>query len=1138
MTITITGNFVLDQTAGLQTPTDGNDVAVGMLPSAFSTRLFTGLSLSNAFPTMVGVGKSADNFITVSAAGTITALSLLDSGGGALNGDPSGVFALNGNQIFFYADSMNPNIVLGRVGSDATTADPAGAIALALYLEPTNAALTQARMWSVTFQPLQNNLNGLDPDDRIDFGNNLKVGATSVTNFSFANAPSGDNLFMAFGSTSSAIVVTGLNPNNNNTGSDLNKAGGFSTVNSGQGGGGTTLGTGIQGIDINQGMIFTYVTGMNASFLASAAAGGLDQNEADSEQNIAFTGLNPGTGASFKVVKVSKNVTADVQIKALSTALQSGTQYVDGLSDDTTVTITSVTVNGVNKSFTTNADGSVTVTGINQDDVIAFTTSAQHNRVQIVNASGPGGPNFSLGAFGLSNTANDTATIGDRVDFDDDGPSAALAATMNRAITDESTPPPNTDGGFAEPNDNTGKVPAIVPAAAALIGHAQATVVSTAGTTFGTDGGAAALSLSLSSQGVDSNLDTTDGTSIFLFKEGAVVVGRAGADAMAAATGEAIFALSLSNAGVLTVEQYDSVKHLTTAHDELAQIGSGKLFAVNTATDNDNDPSTAQVDLAQRFGFEDDGPSASLALNAGVFVTVDESVGTDMADPNAADETAMGAPVGAIGYAVVAGATLFNAMSAVGEDEEGAASVYSLVVNGAGATGLTTTSGAAISLVSVNSTTVEGRYSGGSVAFSVSINSSNGAVTLTQFTGLDQPTNPLTYDEAVQIASGALTARLTVTDGDTDVATANVDLGPRLSFEDDGPKLAIDPASTDMGALNVGNTLNAMDMETFSFDAGSDGSGGFCITDAPDTGGYGFRYVNAMGQTVTGPTNSIVGTLNGTDLYSLSVNASGKYTFTLLSTLPGAQVDLDVDNIKAGGPNTNFIDVGAVGSSSTFIKLSGFGVKDDPTKINQPAPINESNGNVGVNTGNLDPQERIVFQLYTDADNNPMTAQTVTDFTSITIGTKAPAGQTVNFSAYDNGVLKYSGTALTQGVNGSFVVNQGNTLIDEVRVTVAGGSAIKIGLDNTFINILPEDQTLDFTAILKDGDGDQTAGVNFQAFIDGNGDGMIDSLSSLLAQSRESIFLSAPLGGGGQGFDIAAASGGHYNGDLSLYHLV
>src|SRR5262245_26978633 len=53
-------------------------------------------------------------------------------------------------------------------------------------------------------------------------------------------------------------------------------------------------------------------------------------------------------------------------------------------------------------------------------------------------------------------------------------------------------------------------------------------VVSSTGSSFGADqeGGTTPFSLAVSAAGVDSGLDTTDGTSIFLFKEGDLVVGR------------------------------------------------------------------------------------------------------------------------------------------------------------------------------------------------------------------------------------------------------------------------------------------------------------------------------------------------------------------------------------------------------------------------------------------------------------------------------------------------------------------------------------------------------------------------------------------------------------------------------------
>ena len=84
-------------------------------------------------------------------------------------------------------------------------------------------------------------------------------------------------------------------------------------------------------------------------------------------------------------------------------------------------------------------------------------------------------------------------------------------------------------------------------------------VVSSTGSSFGADqeGGTTAFSLALSAAGVDSGLDTTDGTSIFLFKEGDLVVGRIGG-----AAGAAAFAVAInSTSGVVSVAQYASIKH-------------------------------------------------------------------------------------------------------------------------------------------------------------------------------------------------------------------------------------------------------------------------------------------------------------------------------------------------------------------------------------------------------------------------------------------------------------------------------------------------------------------------------------------------------------------------------------------------
>ena len=63
------------------------------------------------------------------------------------------------------------------------------------------------------------------------------------------------------------------------------------------------------------------------------------------------------------------------------------------------------------------------------------------------------------------------------------------------------------------------------------IAHSRPAVVSTAGSTYGADGQGAApvFALNISApNGVDSGLDATDGRSVFLFKEGNLIVGREG----------------------------------------------------------------------------------------------------------------------------------------------------------------------------------------------------------------------------------------------------------------------------------------------------------------------------------------------------------------------------------------------------------------------------------------------------------------------------------------------------------------------------------------------------------------------------------------------------------------------------------
>ena len=132
--------------------------------------------------------------------------------------------------------------------------------------------------------------------------------------------------------------------------------------------------------------------------------------------------------------------------------------------------------------------------------------------------------------------------------------------------------------------------------------------MSSTGSSFGADqeGGTTAFSLAVSAAGVDSGLDTTDGTSIFLFKEGDLVVGRIGG-----AAGAAAFAVAInSTSGVVSVAQYASLKHPNAASpDESVSITDGALLAVVTVTDGDGDTATTSTGIGDAVQFQDDGPA-------------------------------------------------------------------------------------------------------------------------------------------------------------------------------------------------------------------------------------------------------------------------------------------------------------------------------------------------------------------------------------------------------------------------------------------------------------------------------------------------------------------------------------------------
>ena len=381
--------------------------------------------------------------------------------------------------------------------------------------------------------------------------------------------------------------------------------------------------------------------------------------------------------------------------------------------------------------------------------------------------------------------------------------------------------------------------------------HGNNAVVSASITIGADEGGSAHWSLSINGgNGTDSGLMTTAGKHIFLFEQGGLIVGRfegGGNPDPAESNDVAAFAIAIDDTGHISIAQFVSLQHPNTgSNDEDIFIGSGKISAVITVTDFDNDVATDSVDLGGKIGFSDDGPNPDFHLSSQKIIH-DETPGVDGdandVAPSAALDTLFSAvtniiqdpdvphPGGepAIGYAVGSG-PIVSVTPNFGADGPGTV-VYAIDVPGitpsstTGVTsGLFTTDGHEIFLFEINSHLVVGRYDGSDAgtgvgtndpaAFAINIDPNTGVITVAQYQSIKHddrgdpdeandngnnandapPNDPLTVQQA--IADSALRLTVTVTDGDNDPVSHQFNIGDQIIFQDDGPSVTVTAANS------------------------------------------------------------------------------------------------------------------------------------------------------------------------------------------------------------------------------------------------------------------------------------------------------------------------------------------------------
>ncbi|MFZ6049111.1 DUF5801 repeats-in-toxin domain-containing protein [Pseudomonas sp. CR3202] len=857
MTITVSSSLtVLDETAGLQNLTatgsvaeDANDtdILVASLPSIFST-LGAGTAIGAALSGYTGAaGNTGSDAFTLSS--SVTDISFVGENGAPLNGLDSGLVTLDGTSILLYTSTADNNVLLGRAGVN-------GPIVFAAYIEET---ATGGKIWTAQYQPLEHP-DATDPDDAIDLSGIVFIGTSQDVQFSLANAPSGQNLFLMFTTatpnvvggriTDPTIIATGKNPADQSSGANITTG---DTINTSQAGGPTTFGTNNQMITEQEGIRFTFVTGARQDLTIP----NLDQNEADLESNIDFTSVFNARAASFDVVQLQSGKSAVVKISAFTTAAETGTNFVNGYGNDTKVDISNILVKNSSTGQVVNdpglvitiTDGIATIFGVKAGYRIEYATTGDHNRVLVENgaaldAKGNNHADFDIGGFKLTHISTDKAEIGSKIVFEDDGPSAT--GTAATGTVDEDGLSGGVPGGVG---DVTGAATSANGSVAGIFQSGADTPLSYA--------------LSSDTSGLPQTL-TSGGTPVTYSVVGNTLTASAGA--------VDVFTFSLdATTGAYIFTLLKPLDHAAGNDENDITLNLGSLLR---ATDADGDTVTAAAEKLV-ITVDDDTPTAA---GAAATSTVDE------------DGLTGGIP-GGVGD--VAGAATSANGSVAGIFQSGADTPLSYALS-SDTSGLpqTLTSGGTPVTYSVVGNTLTA--SAGAVdVFTFSLDATTGDYIFTLLKPLDHSAGNDENDITLNLGS-----LLRATDADGDTVTA----APEklvITVDDDTPT-ATGAAATgtvdEDGLANgipggTGDVANeptvASGSVTGIFQSGADAPLSYTLSSdtsgLPQTltsGGVAVTY-NVVGDTLTASAGAVA-------VFTFSLTTAGAYTFTLLKPLDHA----------------------------------------------------------------------------------------------------------------------------------------------------------------------------------------------------------------------------------------------------------